>query len=110
MNKDDLFMILPLSDPFLIVRTLWKPDLEITLGMSHPADEVAMAVCVPSNMWPRYKSDNDDDDDKSDDGEEYPWEGTDNGLMVYNTMLPPSTPEYDLEDYCPIDYFQWGQT
>ncbi|MCP4612065.1 MAG: hypothetical protein GY845_25485 [Planctomycetes bacterium] len=60
MNEDDLFAILIGGDPFRLVQTLWKQDLEIALGMTHPivtatAMAMATAVCnsicnVPNNL------------------------------------------------------------
>ncbi len=79
-----------------------------------------MAVCIPSDMWPRYKSDDDDDDDENDDFDEKGvvarWESyfnesfkkTDasayddcrkgatatNGAACNGMLLPPTAPEY----------------
>ncbi len=46
-------MILIGGNPFWLVQTLWKRDLEIALGMAHPAVAATAAVYVPSDMWPR---------------------------------------------------------
>ncbi len=51
MNEDDLFAILISGDPFWLVQTLWKRDLEIALGITRPI-ATAMVVCIPSDTWP----------------------------------------------------------
>ncbi len=82
MNEGEVFAILCSGDPFWLVQTLWKRNLEIALGITRPVATATMmmmmtamvtvtAICVPSNTWSRYKSDNDDsyDNDKNENDE-----------------------------------------
>ncbi len=128
MNEGDLFAILIGGDPFQLVLTLWKGDLEIALGMATrpattAATATAMAICALSEMWPGYESDSDDDKEllapwKSYFGDEPLWkkcfdESFKTGACdycrkgvtatidgpAYNAMLlPPTAPEYGKYD------------
>ncbi len=117
MNEGDLFTILIGGDPFQLVLTLWKGDLEIALGMTRLATAVtSTAICIPSNTWPRYESDSDDDKEVLAPWESYfsdeppwkkcfnesfktgacddCWKGATDGAAYNVTLLPPTAPEY----------------
>ncbi len=107
MNEDDLFTILTGSNPFRLVRTLWKQNLEIALGMARPAaadDDNNKEALTPwyfgiKPPWKRCFFDESLKTGARDDCWKRATAATDKAACNATLLLPPTTPEYDSPRY-----------